>query len=38
LQESLQESDVDVVPYVATRCHYSSEPPALDINFTALQS
>jgi hypothetical protein len=37
-QQSLQEPDVDVVPHVTTRCHYSAEPPALHVQLTVPQS
>ena len=31
-QESLQVHHVDVVPHITTRCHYSAEPPVLQIS------
>jgi hypothetical protein len=37
-QESLQEPDVDVIPHVATRCHYNAEPTALLFHLTVPKS
>jgi len=37
-EQLLQEPDIDVVPLVSTRCHYSAEPPALLVHLTLPQS